>query len=261
MFRIFLGLFLVLGLASCDGPPSPPMGKRVLDAQGISGGGVLVRGEDDLARWRTALNLLPARSPDEGILSRLDKVKSKVLVDDEDRVRGLSGDLDVAPMFEDGGPSGTWWEQDEQVVAEALRARGAEALLLRRDIAPSLDRNKGVLNRLYHDDHHPWFKLLAVDKHFLLYRVMEQPLSFPPELAALVARQIRAILNGEPVPKMEGMRSEDGKKWNLVASVRREGGLATAHRGGLTGAHEGGLAGMHGRRRSAQGIYAHTRRA
>ncbi len=228
MFRIFLGLFLVLGLASCDGPPSPPMGKRVLDAQGISGGGVLVRGEDDLARWRTALNLLPARSPDEGILSRLDKVKSKVLVDDEDRVRGLSGDLDVAPMFEDGGPSGTWWEQDEQVVAEALRARGAEALLLRRDIAPSLDRNKGVLNRLYHDDHHPWFKLLAVDKHFLLYRVMEQPLSFPPELAALVARQIRAILNGEPVPKMEGMRSEDGKKWNLVASVRREGGLATA---------------------------------
>lgn len=85
-----------------------------------------------------------------------------------------------------------------------------------------------MLNRVYNDDHHPWFKLLAVDRYFLLYRVMEKPLSFPPSLAFVVAKQIRSILKGQAVQKFEGIRSEDGKKWNLIASVRRVGGTESA---------------------------------
>jgi hypothetical protein len=225
MSRFFIGLLLVCGLASCGGDIGfGSLG--VSDAQGLTGGGVLVRGKDDAARWRKALDLVPARSPHSEILRRLGKAKSTVFVDDRDRVRGLPAGLEVKELFEGGVPDEVWFDRSERAVAEALLARGGGNLLIRRDIAPSLDRNQGVLNRLYNDDHHPWFKLLAVDKYFLLYRVNEQPLKFTPAMAFLVARQIRSVLKGEPIAKIEGLKSEDGKKWNLIATARREGGLA-----------------------------------
>ncbi len=231
MSRLMLGLLAMLGLTSCETMQevaATASSALVTDAQGLSGGGVVVRGDNDVDRWNKAMGLIPSRAPHSEILRRLQKTRGKVLVDNLDVLRGLPTDLEVEPLFERGQPDGLWLEKDEQAVAEALVARGAGALLIRREVAPSLDRNQNVLNRVYRDDHHPWFKLLAADRNFLLYRVMEKPLLFPPQLALVVANQIRAILRGDKIQKMEGIQSEDGKKWNLIATVRREGGTESA---------------------------------
>lgn len=231
MVRLLLGLFVIGSLMSCEGPGGSGTGPSsdvspVANAQGLTGGGVVVRGASDAVRLQGALGIVSARTPHADILRKLEKATGPVLVDRLDRVKGLPSELDVQPLFEGDEPAGMWWDNDEEAVARAIRARGGDTILIRRDVAPSLDRNQGVANRLYNDDHHPWFKLLAVDRYYHLYRVMERPLAFTPPMAQLATRQIRAILKGEPIQKVPDVMSEDGKKWNLIATLRRVGGQA-----------------------------------
>ncbi len=225
MSRVLSALALAVGLSGCS-PLGEVVSEVVMEAKAVDGGGVVVAGDGDVDRWRKALSLVPARAPHDEVVRRVSREKGAIFVDDPTRIKGLPAGVDLQPLFGADGPSKAWLggAEDDAALAKALIERGGRHLLVRRDVSASIDRNQTPFARLYHDDHHPFFKLLGVDAHFYYYRVMEKPLAFPPELARIGTTQIRQMLKGEPIGKLPDLKSEDGKKWNLVASVRTVGG-------------------------------------
>ncbi len=170
-----------------------------------------------------------ARKPDAELLRLMARWDGTVAVDRAGAVKGLDADKlgpsvlddpELRPLFLD--------TRDGQPLAAALLAKGADYLLLRRDVAPSVDMGGLVAERLYHDDYRLMFELLAVDEHFLLYRPLATPRGFAPTLAKLASLQLRARVAGRQVPLVPPLDPQDGKKWNLVASVRRDGGQELA---------------------------------
>ena len=204
-------------LALLLGCPDPLSGTTVED-------GVVAVGGEMADRLESALSSA-ARKPDGELLRLLEKWNGTVAVDRAGAAKGLPDgkvgpavldDPELRPLFLDG--------TDGAALATALLAKGADYLLLRRDVAPSVDMGSKVAERLYHDDYRLMFELLAVDEHFLLYRPLEKPRGFAPTLAKLAILQVRAMVKGETPPMLPPLDPQDGKKWNLVASVRKPGG-------------------------------------
>jgi len=192
--------------------------------------GIVAPGLDPKSRIAGAVKKGSKETPHGELLAQVAKFKKgKILVDAASRVKGLPAERVFAgDLFSDPAIEATWWSVDEDAAADVLLAKDIQFVLLRRDVLPSVDRGGYVLGRLYHDDFRTRFELRAVDHHFSLYRVLRAERRFSPQLARVVTDQIRTRLRGDAPAALPSMKSEDGLRWNLVASVRREGGKELA---------------------------------
>jgi len=180
-------------------------------------------------RVRAALAGVSAEKPHATLLKDFEKYsKGKILVDAPEKVTGLPEGRAVGGMLDNAAFAKLLWENDDAAAADALAAADIRFILLRRDILPSVDRGGHVLGRLYHDDFRQRFELRAIDKEFLLYKVLDTPRTFPVSLARVATSQLRARMKGEDVEKVPAIKAKDGMRWNLVASVRKSGGREIA---------------------------------
>lgn len=214
-------MFLLLSaLLSCDGAST---GVAVVE------GGVVVTAPTRDERLQVALSKIGSDVPHDELLLGLKAGGQavNVVVDAPDKIRGLPENLTVLPMF-DGDRDADWWATDETAVHAKLVEDQVSLVILHRDVTPSVDRGKWVASRLYHDDHRERFSLVFVDKNFLVYEVLPAPVAFPPNLAKGLAVEIRNRVAGRGKTPMPALKTETGKKWNLIATVRPEGGRALA---------------------------------
>jgi hypothetical protein len=190
--------------------------------------GIKFRGATSGARLASALGTSDTVKPHSYLLTQL-REQEWVLADVVGKVN--AGDLQskLKPLFKEDGGEAIWWASDQKAAAQAVKDAGAKYFLLHREVLPSVDRGSAVLSRLYHDDHHPWFNLVAVDERFFLYKVLDEPFSFPPELAGAALKGVREQLMGRPGVRFPAtMKAGNGKKWNLLAVARLEGGRELA---------------------------------
>ena len=221
---------LVFGLMSRNTSPTQGAGEieRSTRYSTLGFNGIQFRGEDGQDRLGSALGASDRVKPHDYILAEI-KDEAVVLADAPGKVD--AGDLQesLKPLFAEEGGEALWWAENQELAAKAVRDAGAEYLLLHREVVPSVDRDSSVVSRLYHDAHHPWFSLVAVDERLFLYKVVEEPFTFPPDLAAAAIRGIRQELKREPGVRFpDSMKAGNGKKWNLLITARMEGGRELA---------------------------------
>ncbi len=192
----------------------------------VGGGGVLVTAPTREERLAKALGAVSASTPHEEILLSLSQGGNDVrlMADAPDKIRGLPENVTVLPMFGSGPTDELWWGTDEAALHARLVEEKISVLLLHRDVLPSVDRGSWVASRLYHDDQRELIALSAVDDEYLLYTVLPRAPSFPPQLAAMTASAIRQHVKGEPVAGFPDIKTETGRKWNLIAVLRDGGG-------------------------------------
>ena len=214
-----LGLICVVGVGCKKSEISDePLGHK----------GIVMQGDSEAARLSGALAELDKAAPSVYIESLLSKA-DVVLSDSPAHVSSGKLKSKLQPLFQESGAEAMWWASDQSVVAKALQEKKASFVLLSRQVATSVDRGSAVISRLYHDDHHPWFILEAVDHRFLLYRVLDEPFAFPPKLAAAALRGVREQLQGRPGVRFPAsMKAGNGKQWNMVIVARLEGGRELA---------------------------------
>lgn len=178
-------------------------------------------------RLVAALDAAPTRDVHLTLAAQFDMQERPLTVfaDAPEKVGGLPGNVTVKPLL---NPSRLEliWGNDERPFIESMIEESPDYLLLRRDVAPSVDRGRAVASRLYHDDYRENIQLVAVDDFYLLYRVGVAG-AFPAQLASIVATQVRRILAaGNDPSKVEALPAiptETGLKWNLIAVARLPG--------------------------------------
>ncbi|MCB9763028.1 MAG: hypothetical protein H6739_24725 [Alphaproteobacteria bacterium] len=205
-----LALLAILALlASCN-----PAGVAVVDE------GIVATAPTPEGRLERALGAVGAASLHGKIAVLLDKRPGKLMSDAPTKLKGVPEATEVSALFGDPALDAMWWANDEAAVAKALADREISYVLLRRDVAPSVDRGSAVASRLYHDDFREHFVLLAVDAEYLLYAPMVESRIFPPQLANVLALRLRELLKGEDPPALPNIQPPFGNRWNLIASVR-----------------------------------------
>lgn len=211
---------LILSLLSCQ----PQAGVAVVDQ------GVVVTAPTRADRLDKALGVLGETPMHDEIIVGLEQAGGSIvaMVDAPDKIRALPDNISVVPMLSDPELRDLWWGTDEAAVHERLLEQGVGLVILHRDAIPSVDRGKWVASRLYHDDHRERFALTFVDDDYLVYQVIPVAVSFPPNWAKAVAMQVRARIKGEGVQPLPPVETETGKKWNLIAVLRKPGGREIA---------------------------------
>ena len=214
----------LLVLSACEGGSEPGRVKAVTPK-----GEIIAIADTPEGRVRAALSGVGVETPHDGLLEDFEKYgKGKILVDAPEKVKGLPAERVVGEMLDDPAFAETLWQNDDALAADALAAADVRFILLRRDILLSVDRGAHVMARLYHDDFRQRFELRAADENFLLYKVLDTPRTFSVSLARVATSQLRSHMKGEAVEKVPAIKSKDGMRWNLVASVRKPGGREIA---------------------------------
>ncbi len=212
---------ILLLMLACDGSQG-----RIADVS--EEGEVLASADTPEGRVRAALTGVRQARAHEIILADFEKYgDGKILVDAPEKVTNLPAERVVGGLLDDPAFA-SLLAGDEEAAAAALRDKDVRFVLLRRDILPSVDRGRVVLNRLYHDDFRMYFELRAVDDRFLLYKVLSKPRDFPRGQAELAAGQLRKLLKGEKVERVKPIKTDDGMRWNLVGVLREPGGRELA---------------------------------
>lgn len=206
---------LLLALLGCQGPGS----QSVVLGQNR---GVLVSAPSYDARLEAAWDAAPSLTLSDGGAKVLTEVKTAVLVDVPDRVKGLPDGVKALDLRQDPKLLEALKGTDEKAAAEAVRAAGAKTLLVHTDLGPSIDRDKKVLSRLYHHDHLEYFQLTRVEDGGLLYLVTDGPLTFPGETASAAIQWVRDTLSGKNPPPFPPIRAERSN-WRLVTTLRGQG--------------------------------------
>jgi hypothetical protein len=133
--------------------------------------------------------------------------------------------IDAAKMksiYDDPDVKAALLATDESAAASAIRAKGGTFLVLHHRVAPSVDRSRRVLSRVYHHDYLERFTLVHVSNGLYTYVIRDKPISFPPQIAAACALYLRAKLGGGEVPAFPDVPSETGT-WDMIASLRGQG--------------------------------------
>ena len=178
-------------------------------------------------RLAAALDSAPSRDVHLLFAAQLDEVKRDItiLADAPEKLTGLPPNVKVKPLLTPERIE-AFWGVDEEAARDTLSTEKPDFIMLRRDVVPSVDRGRWVLSRLYHDDYRELFQLVSVDDHYITYRV-GTPVQFAPQLAGIIAGQIRMMLkeNNDPskVEALPPFPTESGLKWNLIATARLEG--------------------------------------
>lgn len=226
--RASLFLFVLLGLPACesrvDGVPA-----------------VMVSGPTNEARLDAALARAPSIRLSVAAAKQLEE-GGAILADAPAAVLGLSKDATIKPLFEQPEVRAALLARDEGAAAKAVLATGAKIVVVHRAITPSLDRGRTVLSRLYNHDQLSLFSLVRVTDGLLVYRVLDRPLGFPPNLAQLCLQYLRYRLQGGPLVELPQVQSENGR-WVFMATLRqasggREQAIAFAQDGSLQAALE-----------------------
>lgn len=126
---------------------------------------------------------------------------------------------------------------DEGAAAKALAERGVKGLVLHRDVAIAVDRDRRVLSRLYHHGHLDYFRLARVGEGTLVYTVHAEPVPFPPALAQASVDYLRARLGGAAEASLPKVQDSVGS-WAFFATLRtqgREQAIVFARSGSLKG--------------------------
>lgn len=174
------------------------------------------------ARRDKAVAAAAMQSIDFATAERVAKYKGKVWIDAPAKAKGFDSSQEIGGLFEDAAVKELLEGRDEAAVAEALRERDVRVVALHLDVAPSIDRDGAVLNRLYHHDHLSHFRLFRVSDGLLFYKVQDKPLAFDPKLAAGVAAYLRHRLSGGAPMRFPDTKSDDGS-WTLAVTLRGQG--------------------------------------
>ena len=178
-------------------------------------------------RLAYALTRVPKAEPSEVLLKDIKDEDALVYVDTPEHTLGLDPSRHYQP---DDTFQTLLWGTDEEALAQHLRDAGVGYMLLRRDVVPSVDRGRSLATRLYQDDHRSMFELRMVDHRFLLYKVLKKEREFTLEQASIASRYLRATMRGDAPPQLPDIKTGDDMKWNLIASLRRQGGRAWSTR-------------------------------
>lgn len=194
----------------------------------LTGKSIIVQSPTREGRVDAALAKAGNARLNEGIVANLSQQEIKVWADAPEKIQDLPAGVSVEGIYDKPERKALIWGTDEQAFHQAMLDDGAQVLILRWDINGSVDRGKWVASRLYHDDYRQYFELVAVDNNYRVYQVIQKPKQFPPQLAQLTADVIRTRLRGDPIPALPNLPTENGRKWNLMASVRYDGGREMA---------------------------------
>ena len=157
----------------------------------------------------------------EGI-DQLGRYKGDLFVDRPEGFTDLPADRTVVDALRDPELRALLDGDDEGKAADLLRSRGSRLLLLHADATPGVDRGRSVLQRLYHHDHLEHFKLMRRGDGALYYKLAEAPVQFPPQLADLCIRYLRARLAGQPPSALPAVDPGDGT-WTFAGTIRGQG--------------------------------------
>jgi len=203
---------------------------------------VVVRGPTSEARLDQALPRAPTARLSLAASELLKGANGPVAVDAPSAIQGAPPEVKLTPLLADDAARKALLALDEGAAAKAIVGTGAHTLVLHRAVATSLDRDRTVLSRLYQHDQLSQFSLARVTDDLLIYKVLDVPLAFPPQLAALAVRYLRHRLGGGAPAQLPDVRSEAGK-WTLMAELReasggREQAVAFAQSASFQGALE-----------------------
>lgn len=216
-----LALALVLSPLGCDPTTDAPV-EEGDPSVGKARADVLAFADSYEGRLEEALGRASAAELSAEGAKDVAALDGLVLADKPERLRGVPEGVKVEPLLSDPALRDALLGPDESAVVELLKARGVKGLLLSRDIAASIDRDRRVLSRLLHHDYLELFRLERVSDGLLYYSVHDRPVLFPPQVAALSTRYIRARLQGMRVEGMPKLESDTGE-WTMVATLRGQG--------------------------------------
>jgi hypothetical protein len=98
---------------------------------------------------------------------------------------------------------------------------GGTFLVLHHRVAPSVDRSKRVLSRVYHHDYLELFSLVHVSNGLYTYVIREKPVAFPPNVAAACALYLGP--SSGAVRYRVSRRAVGNGVWDIIASIRGQG--------------------------------------
>ena len=179
-------------------------------------------GDGLVGRYQAALEAAPRASMSFDGADRVSKYKGAVLIDAPEKVKGLPEDAEVRALATDPAVFEALQSNDEAAAAKMLRELDVRVVLLHHSMTESIDRGGTVLARLYHHDHLAHFTLFRVGEDLLYYKVLDQPIAFPPQLAQYSIAYLRHRLKGNPPVAFPNVESEQNS-WTFVAVLRGYG--------------------------------------
>ena len=152
----------------------------------------------------------------------LESFSGAMLIDAPEKVSGLAEDIEARILLEDPALRELLLANDETAVADAMWEAGVRGVMVHWRLHSTVDRNGTVLARLFHHDGLNRFQLKRVTDELLIYHVLEQPVVFPPQLAAGCIVALRSLLQSNQMPSFGDLKAREGR-WELMASVRGQG--------------------------------------
>ncbi len=209
LLLLLLGALLVHG--SCD------------NATNYTQGGVVVRATDFAGRLDGAIARASSEHLGTEARMSLEKASGVFLVDNPAKVSGLPDAVEVKPLIEDPAIRELLLGTDEHAVADKMVEAGVKGVVVHWRLKSAVDRGKRVASRLLHHDELERFQLLRITDELFIYRVLEAPIVFPPQLAAACAMSLRAILGTGRGIDLSKVPAPSEGQWELMASVRGQG--------------------------------------
>jgi len=183
--------------------------------------GVVVNAPTYEERIQKAIGAVSSEPVSERSAGLIEKAGGDVWTDAPNLVTGLDASK-LKSIYDDADVKAALLGTDEAAAANAIRAKGGTFLVLHHRVAPSVDRSKRVLSRVYHHDYLELFSLVHVSNGLYTYVIREKPIAFMPNVAAACAMYLRAKLGGGEVPAFPDVPSETGS-WDIIASIRGQG--------------------------------------
>jgi hypothetical protein len=208
-----LVLFASVGLSAC----SQALNVEEKDE------GIVVYAPSFSERVDLAIHRAPRAVVLDDVQKQIKQIGGKILVDAPDRVRGWPDGTDVRPLLGDPTVRALLEGTDDMAAAKAIWDSGVRVVAVHWRIAPGVDRDKQVISRLYHHGELGRFSLVRITQELLIYEVIDQPVYFPPSLAARCIQAIRADIEGQPPPpELANIGLKNGE-WEFMASIRGQG--------------------------------------
>ena len=208
---LLLGLTAGALLSSCDGAGS------------MSSGGVVVRAPDPASRMEAAFAKAPNEHLGTEARKSLEKAQGVFMVDNPAKVQGLPESVEVRALLDDPAVAELLKGTDEDALADKLVELNVTGVLVHWRLQSAVDRGKAMGSRLVNHDELNRFQLTRITDELFIYRVLQAPIVFPPQLAAACTMSLRSMLStGRGIDLSQIPAPRDGQ-WELMASVRGQG--------------------------------------
>ncbi len=189
----------------------------------MTAGGVVVRAPDFPSRVEGAF----ARAANDhlGTEARksLEGAQGVFLVDNPAKIQGLPESVEVRALLDDPAVKELLLGTDEDALADKLVEMNVTGIVVHWRLMSAIDRGKTLASRLVHHDELNRFQLQRITDEVFIYRVLQTPIVFPPQLAAACTMSLRSLLaTGQGIDLSRIPAPRDGQ-WELMASVRGQG--------------------------------------